>query len=307
MDGEMVVDPEREERGEEKNNIKVGEKVLKEEVDEYLMNKMLMLEQLSGRFCTLDKTGVKPGERVEGTEEGGENERERDMTGESAVERDGEKVGEKEDQTETETRTSPRPQNVDERKEPDQTKNETSQEMEEEKSERVERGGYEGGKVEDKASKKEIEILGEREEDHFGKNTDKEEIETERYSAVSLRSITTEVLKVLNATEDLLQGVEGDDYTTSLSPNTDTKRLDEQLSKLEENVYMVAGTAYGLEAELGDLEECARAIGSATSDLELYYLEEQVATAAAQVSDITTRIAALKIAGLNIIKKPKPD
>ncbi|KAK6302512.1 hypothetical protein J4Q44_G00268670 [Coregonus suidteri] len=159
-------------------------------------------------------------------------------------------------------------------------------------------------------------------------STDTLNFESERNSAVSLRSITTEVLKVLNATEDLLQGVEGDDYTTSLSPNTDTKRLDEQLSKLEENVYVVAGTAYGLEAELGDLEECARAIGSATSDLELYYLEEQVATAAAQVqqsdlqvSDITTRIAALKIAGLNIvpqnrfskpkkqpkIKKPKPD
>ncbi|XP_041751773.2 rab effector MyRIP, partial [Coregonus clupeaformis] len=158
-------------------------------------------------------------------------------------------------------------------------------------------------------------------------STDTLNFESERYSAVSLRSITTEVLKVLNATEDLLQGVEGDDYTTSLSPNTDTKRLDEQLSKLEENVslsvYVVAGTAYGLEAELGDLEECARAIGSATSDLELYYLEEQVATAAAQVqqsdlqvSDITTRIAALKIAGLNIVpqnrfskpkKQPKPQ
>ena len=48
-------------------------------------------------------------------------------------------------------------------------------------------------------------------------------------------------------------------------------------------VYVVAGTAYGLEAELGDLEDCARAIGGATSDLELSYLEEQVATASAQV------------------------
>ena len=48
-------------------------------------------------------------------------------------------------------------------------------------------------------------------------------------------------------------------------------------------VYVAAGTAYGLEAELDDLEECARAIGDSTSDLELSYLEEQVASAAAQV------------------------
>ncbi|XP_029581891.1 rab effector MyRIP-like [Salmo trutta] len=147
--------------------------------------------------------------------------------------------------------------------------------------------------------------------------------ESERYSEVSLHSITTEVLKVLNATEDRLQGVEGDDCTPSMSPNTDTKRLDKQLSRLEENVYVVAGTAYGLEAELGDLEECARAIGGATSDLELSYLEEQVATASAQVqqsdlqvSEIAARIAALKIAGLNVVpqnrffkpqEQPKPQ
>lgn len=62
---------------------------------------------------------------------------------------------------------------------------------------------------------------------------------------MSLRSITTEVLTVLNATEDLLQGVEEGDYacsppyTPSLPLNTDTKRLDEQLSRLEENVRPV--------------------------------------------------------------------
>ncbi|XP_031662463.1 rab effector MyRIP isoform X1 [Oncorhynchus kisutch] len=147
--------------------------------------------------------------------------------------------------------------------------------------------------------------------------------ESERYSEVSLHSITTEVLKVLNATEDRLQGVERDDCIPSLSPNTDTKRLDKQLSRLEDNVYVVAGTAYGLEAELGDLEDCARAIGGATSDLELSYLEEQVATASAQVqqsdlqvSEIADRIAALKIAGLNVVpqnrffklqEQPKPQ
>ncbi|XP_071231779.1 rab effector MyRIP-like [Salvelinus alpinus] len=149
------------------------------------------------------------------------------------------------------------------------------------------------------------------------------DFESERYSEVSLHNITTEVLKVLNATEDRLQGVEGDDCTPSLSPNIDTKRLDKQLSRLEENVYVVAGTAYGLEAELGDLEDCARAVGGATSDLELSYLEEQVATASAQVqqsdlqvSEITARIAALKIAGLNVVsqnrfskpqEQPKPQ
>lgn len=46
---------------------------------------------------------------------------------------------------------------------------------------------------------------------------------------------------------------------------------------------MAAGTVYSLEAELNDLEECARGISSSTSDLELSYLEEQVATAAGKV------------------------
>ena len=40
---------------------------------------------------------------------------------------------------------------------------------------------------------------------------------------------------------------------------------------------------FGLEAELSDLEECARGICSSTSDLELSFLEEQVASAAAKV------------------------
>ncbi|XP_078120286.1 uncharacterized protein myripa isoform X2 [Sander vitreus] len=66
-----------------------------------------------------------------------------------------------------------------------------------------------------------------------------EEIQS-RYTAVSLRSITTEVLKVLNATEELLlQGVEGGDgprlSSASLPPNTDPKKLDQQFSRLEEN------------------------------------------------------------------------
>lgn len=46
---------------------------------------------------------------------------------------------------------------------------------------------------------------------------------------------------------------------------------------------MAAGAVYSLEAELSDLEECARGICSATSDMELSFLEEQVASAAAKV------------------------
>uniref|UniRef100_A0A4W5RG83 Rab effector MyRIP/Melanophilin domain-containing protein n=1 Tax=Hucho hucho TaxID=62062 RepID=A0A4W5RG83_9TELE len=182
----------------------------------------------------------------------------------------------------------------------------------------------EGGRVEESKEEKRTK----KREGFGGGESTLINLASQSYSEVSLHSITTEVLKVLNATEDRLQGVEGDDYIPSLSPNTDTKRLDKELSRLEENVYVVAGTAYGLEVELGDLEECARAIGGATSDLELSYLEEQVATASAQVqqsdlqvSEIAARIAALKIAGLNVvpqnrfskpqeqpkIKKPNPD
>ncbi|XP_038151922.1 rab effector MyRIP-like isoform X2 [Cyprinodon tularosa] len=143
---------------------------------------------------------------------------------------------------------------------------------------------------------------------HLGELLSPEEIQN-RYSAASLRGITTEVLKVLNATEDLLQEVEGQDKTSTITllPNTDPKKLDQQFWKLEENVYVAAGSVYSLEAELGDLEECAKEISSSTSDMELSYLEEQVAAAAAkvqqseqQICDISARIAALRSAGLNV-------
>uniref|UniRef100_UPI0037E7262E uncharacterized abhydrolase domain-containing protein DDB_G0269086-like n=1 Tax=Semicossyphus pulcher TaxID=241346 RepID=UPI0037E7262E len=138
-----------------------------------------------------------------------------------------------------------------------------------------------------------------------------------RYSAVSLRNVTTEVLKVLNTAEDLLQGVKGGDRLRpsipSLPPNTDPKKLDQQFSKLEEKVYVAAGSVYSLEAELGDLEEVARGISGATSDMELSFLEEQVASAAAKVQqsdqkiyDISSRIAALKNAGLNVDTQSRP-
>ncbi|KAI1889149.1 hypothetical protein AGOR_G00176110 [Albula goreensis] len=149
----------------------------------------------------------------------------------------------------------------------------------------------------------------------------------QKYSAASLCNITTEVLKVLNATEELIEEAGGDGRVPSeptasspLPSSSSTKKLDEQLTKLEENVYLAAGTVYGLEGELGDLEECARAISSSTTEKELAFLEDQVASAAAQVqqselqiSDIEARISALKTAGLNVAPctrfskfKPKP-
>lgn len=48
-------------------------------------------------------------------------------------------------------------------------------------------------------------------------------------------------------------------------------------------VYLTAGAVYGLEGTLGDLEQCARSISSGTTDTELAFLEDQVASAAAQV------------------------
>ncbi|XP_053343969.1 rab effector MyRIP isoform X1 [Clarias gariepinus] len=137
---------------------------------------------------------------------------------------------------------------------------------------------------------------------------------TEKYSAASLCSITTEVLKVLNATEELIGEAEGKGHdplespnVTPLSSGSDNKKLDHHLTKMEENVYLAAGTVYGLEEALSDLEECARSISSSTTENELAFLEDQVATAAAQVqqselqiSDIEARISALKNAGLNV-------
>ncbi|KAF3858057.1 hypothetical protein F7725_011258, partial [Dissostichus mawsoni] len=138
----------------------------------------------------------------------------------------------------------------------------------------------------------------------------------QRYSAVSLRSITTEVLKVLNATEELLLqgGGDGPPPCTPLPPtptprnwtssSPDWRRIPSlsyrcvYLDVLQ--VYVAAGEAFSLEAELGDLEEVARGVCSDTPGLELSFLEEQVASAAARICDISARIAALKSAGLNV-------
>lgn len=58
-------------------------------------------------------------------------------------------------------------------------------------------------------------------------------------------------------------------------------------------VYVTAGTVFGLEAELGDLEECARSISASTSDGELAHLEDQVASAAAQVQQSELQVCSV--------------
>ncbi|KAM9303482.1 rab effector MyRIP [Morus bassanus] len=138
----------------------------------------------------------------------------------------------------------------------------------------------------------------------------------QKYSAVSLCNISTEVLKVINATEELIAESTGPcDFPADIQDRgrgtfplgTDPVRLDEQLTTLEENVYLTAGTVYGLEGQLTNLEDAARKINSVTAESELADLEDQVATAAAQVhhaelqiSDIESRISALTVAGLNV-------
>ncbi|XP_010135816.1 PREDICTED: rab effector MyRIP [Buceros rhinoceros silvestris] len=137
-----------------------------------------------------------------------------------------------------------------------------------------------------------------------------------KYSAVSLCNISTEVLKVINATEELIAESTGpcdfpadaqDRGRGTFPLGTDPVRLDEQLTTLEENVYLTASTVYGLEGQLTSLEDAARKISSVTAESELADLEDQVATAAAQVhhaelqiSDIESRISALTVAGLNV-------
>ncbi|XP_052650118.1 rab effector MyRIP isoform X2 [Harpia harpyja] len=137
-----------------------------------------------------------------------------------------------------------------------------------------------------------------------------------KYSAVSLCNISTEVLKVINATEELIaESTSPCDFPADIQDRgrgtfplgTDPVRLDEQLTTLEENVYLTASTVYGLEGQLTNLEDAARKINSVTAESELADLEDQVATAAAQVhhaelqiSDIESRISALTVAGLNV-------
>uniref|UniRef100_A0A2K5CJX9 Myosin VIIA and Rab interacting protein n=1 Tax=Aotus nancymaae TaxID=37293 RepID=A0A2K5CJX9_AOTNA len=96
---------------------------------------------------------------------------------------------------------------------------------------------------------------------------------------------------------------ESENQKESLSSEDNSQSVREELKK----VYLAAGTVYGLESQLTELEDAARSIHSGTEETHLADLEDQVATAAAQVhhaelqiSDIESRISALTIAGLNI-------
>ncbi|XP_059878290.1 rab effector MyRIP isoform X2 [Delphinus delphis] len=96
---------------------------------------------------------------------------------------------------------------------------------------------------------------------------------------------------------------ESENQKESLSSEDNSQSVQEELKK----VYLAAGTVYGLEGQLSELEDAARCIHSGTDETELADLEDQVATAAArvhhaeiQISDIESRISALTIAGLNI-------
>lgn len=70
----------------------------------------------------------------------------------------------------------------------------------------------------------------------------------QKYSAASLCSITTEVLKVLNATEELIGEAGGDSVTPSecmsasesFSSSLETRELDQKLTKMEEKVRTTA-------------------------------------------------------------------
>lgn len=65
----------------------------------------------------------------------------------------------------------------------------------------------------------------------------------QKYSAASLCSITTEVLKVLNATEELIGEAGGESCTPTesmsespIASGSETRRLDQKLTKMEEQV-----------------------------------------------------------------------
>uniref|UniRef100_A0A4W3J1K8 Rab effector MyRIP/Melanophilin domain-containing protein n=1 Tax=Callorhinchus milii TaxID=7868 RepID=A0A4W3J1K8_CALMI len=152
-----------------------------------------------------------------------------------------------------------------------------------------------------------------------------------RSSAVALCDITTEALRTINVTEKALcdlAGADGLRYEASSNRSShlilgekgpsasEAKDTDEAYRKLEENVYMAAGTNYNLERQLQELEERARSREShttSTTDSELSELEDKVASAAAQVqhtesevSDIENRIAALRAAGVSVSSEEKP-
>ncbi|KAM8934132.1 melanophilin [Pelodytes ibericus] len=134
-----------------------------------------------------------------------------------------------------------------------------------------------------------------------------------RSAAQALCEITGKTLRTINATERAIQEVWGDASQQGIIPcpkSSGIRETQAELQTLEENVYMSAAKAYGLERNLQDLEE--RAHQSGTTDSELSELEVSVASAMAQVhqtesevSDIESRIAALSAAGLTVSPSEK--
>ncbi|XP_068101437.1 melanophilin isoform X3 [Hyperolius riggenbachi] len=135
-----------------------------------------------------------------------------------------------------------------------------------------------------------------------------------RTAANALCDITSKTLRTINATERAIQevlGVKSQQLTIPCSKPGDHSKAQMEFENLEQNVYMAADKAYGLEKNLQELEERAR--NSGTTDSELSELEVTVASAMAQVqqtesevSDIESRIAALSAAGLTVSPSEKP-
>ncbi|XP_053327649.1 melanophilin [Spea bombifrons] len=134
-----------------------------------------------------------------------------------------------------------------------------------------------------------------------------------RTAAQALCDITAKMLRTINATEHAIQESLGDERQQGIIPSAKprgSREAQTEFQNLEENVYVAAEKAYGLEKKLQDLEERARHSG--TTDSELSELEVSVASAIAQVqqtesevSDIESRIAALSAAGLTVTPSDK--
>nr|XP_014344720.1 PREDICTED: melanophilin [Latimeria chalumnae] len=195
---------------------------------------------------------------------------------------------------------------------PGQGKEEVDANLEEEKLRK--KLGELAGNISDKGGSSEEEDEKRMQEREVVMSSSSEEIPTEsqkRSSAAALSDITTEALRTINATERVLRESLGVDQqpggNSSASPKAapqpgdsdgcrltgeNAKGLDAEYRTLEENVYMTAGKAYGLEKKLKDLEECARSRQSGTTDSELSELEDQIVSAAAQVQHTESEVMA---------------
>ncbi|XP_034035676.1 melanophilin a isoform X2 [Thalassophryne amazonica] len=141
-------------------------------------------------------------------------------------------------------------------------------------------------------------------------------------TAAALCDLTTEVLRTINATENVMveYGVSEPSDRPQLVA-ADAKQADDAFRGLEENVYIAAGQSYELETNLRLLEQKAKNRFGGTTDSELSELEEAVAmtfarvqSADSEVSDIENKIAVLsaagskkKVSGSQQRKKTTPD